>query len=308
MAKKRHHYIPQFYLKGFVDPQNEPYIWVYDKDNGRIIKSSAKDIAVEKHYFSFIDKLGRRDSETLENFLEKTETEAAPVINKLLKEESLNEEEQVSFAFFVALMMMRTPNYRKNTETLMTETIKKISMIMASHKEGFESEMKNFERDTGEKIESVEELRKFMQAGEYDIKVNPNVTLAMSMSHIEPIAEVFYKMRWRFLKATDDYKFLSGDNPLFYFDPTHNPNSFYGVGLANKNIEVTLPLSIDIMAFGTWKSGGSGYVQLKNNTIKQVNRRTGSSTLKFVFASKKSEKIKKFVMKYKGSAPVIIVD
>ena len=38
--KRRHHYIPQFYLRGFVDPQTPagqtPYLWVRDTVSGSV--------------------------------------------------------------------------------------------------------------------------------------------------------------------------------------------------------------------------------------------------------------------------------
>lgn len=88
----RHHYLPQFYLKGFKDScfyksGNGNCIWVYDKDAESMFNSNIKDVACEKHYFSTSDKDGNRDSQTLEKLLGKMESEAAPVISKLLREE-----------------------------------------------------------------------------------------------------------------------------------------------------------------------------------------------------------------------------
>jgi hypothetical protein len=60
--KKRHHYIPRFYLEGFVDPLNKPYIWVYEKGNPNIIKATAENVAVRKHYYSFVTAGGNEDS------------------------------------------------------------------------------------------------------------------------------------------------------------------------------------------------------------------------------------------------------
>ena len=113
-------------------------------------------------------------------------------------------------------------------------------------------------------------------------------------------------MKWRFIKATDDYKFMTGDNPLRYIDPAHNPHSFYGVGLANKNIEVTFPLSKDMAAFGGWERS-AGYFQGNNQHVKHINRMTVIASRRFMFAHNKSENVDKFVKKYRGSHPVIKV-
>jgi hypothetical protein len=165
--------------------------------------------------------------------------------------------------------------------------------------------IEKYEKDTGNKIGiPKEELREWMLNPDknYTIKTNPQHNLALALEFLQDFPKVFFGMRWAFLKATDQYKFLSGDNPLYYLDPTHNLRSFNGVGLFDKNIEVTLPLSKEMCAFGSWKHK-EDYIQAKNQWIKNINRRTAIASLRFVFASERSESIKDFVMKYKGSSP-----
>ncbi|MBU1615972.1 DUF4238 domain-containing protein, partial [bacterium] len=146
-----------------------------------------------------------------------------------------------------------------------------------------------------------EKLQKFILGGQYDIKANPSFSLEM-VSIAKDLAPVFYGMNWAFLEATDDYKFVTSDNPLFYVDLAHDPRSLYGVGLSNKNIEVTFPISQDLMFFGTWQKF-EGYKKLNNKFVKEMNRRTISSALRFVFASQCSDKLNRLVQKYKDSTP-----
>jgi len=301
--KRKHHYIPVFYLSGFTNDNR--CIWVYDKETGNVFESKPEGIAYEKHYFSFIAPNGTRDSETIENLIMSLEAECSKVVRRILSCELLNEDEGITFAYFVALMMLRAPNFRRNIESATSELMKKISVFIASHKEGFESMIAKYERDTGNKIGiPSEELREWLLNPDknYTIKTDPQYSLALALDFLKDFPKVFFGMKWAFLKATSDYKFLTGDNPLYYFDPTHNPRSFYGVGLFNKNIEVTLPLSKDMCAFGSWKHR-EGYIQAKNQWIKNINRRTAIAALRFVFASERSETLKEFIMKYKGSAP-----
>ena len=307
--KERHHFVPRFYLKGFIDPHNEPYIWVYEKGNPKIIKATIENIAVHKHYYSFITSSGNKDSETFENAFEKIEDKAALIFQKIKNHENLNNQDRSLFATFLALALTRVPNYRKDIERSTGESIKKIHMIMASHSTGFKSMIDEYEKDTGRKIGvSVEELQKFILDGnKWGVKVNPQFSLSMIGSLVKNIAPLFYKMNWSFLEATNDFKFLTSDNPLFYFDPTHDPRSFYGVGLANKNIEVTFPISKDLTFLGKWKQS-DGYKKLNNNLVKKINRRTIISASRFVFASQYSHGLNRLVQKYKDSAPRTIVD
>jgi hypothetical protein len=197
---------------------------------------------------------------------------------------------------------------RDNIQKSTGEMTKHISVFMASHKENFERIMQKYEADTGKQIGmNVEELRQWMKNPDnYNVTVDKQYSTATALSLLEDFARVFFQMKWAFLTATDDYKYMAGDNPLRYIDPTHNPHSFYGVGLANKNIEVSLPLSKEICAFGSWKHK-EGYLQANNQHVKHLNRMTVIASVKFVFADKKSDDIDKFVKKYKNSHPVMSV-
>ncbi|MCM8796003.1 MAG: DUF4238 domain-containing protein [Candidatus Omnitrophica bacterium] len=304
--KKRHHYIPVFYLKGFTN--KDGCLYVYDKDNKPVFESSPEAIAYENHYFSFTTPEGEMDSETVENNIMLLEGEFARTVKKIHNYEDLSVDDRIVFSLFVASMMVRIPNMRDNIRKSTSEMIKHINVFMASHKENFERMMERYEKDTGKQIGiDVEELRQWMKNPDnYDVTVDKQYSTAMALSLLEDFARVFFQMKWAFLRATDDYKYMTGDNPLQYIDPTHNPRSFYGVGLANKNIEVSLPLSKELCALGSWKYRG-GYIQGTNQHVKHLNRMTVIASVRFVFADKNSEEIDKFVKKYKGSHRVMTV-
>lgn len=312
MAKNksvRHHFVPQFYLQGFIDPSNIPYVWIYRKNNGAIIKSSVKDTAVHRHYYSFTTKAGTRDSQTLEKWLSEAEANAAKIYVKILNKKPLNNEERSKFATFLALTLTRVPNYRENMINKPTaQLMKRMQIIMASHKQRFEAHIKKYEKDTGKKISiPIEQLREYILKGDYDVKVgNPDYSLSFMFSSAQEVAPIFHAMKWSFLETTDDEYFLTSDNPLYYIDPTYKPGSFYGVGLMNKKLEVTFPLSKNLALLATW-GGSTGYHRANSSTIKTLNWRTIVSAQNFVFAPEKSLGLSKLVQKYKNSSPKIMV-
>lgn len=302
----RHHFIPQFYLKGFADPQNPPFIWVYRKDSGDIIKSSVKDAAVHKHYYSFKSQVsGTRDSQTLEKWLGDIEASVSKIYRKIINKQKINNLERSRFSTFLALTLTRVPNYRENMINKPTaQLMKRIQTISASSRRRFEIQMKQYEKDTGTKLSvPVEQLRQYILKGNYDIKVtNPGYSLGFMVETAQDLAPIFHKMNWAFLEITNDKYFLTCDNPLYYTDPTHKPNSFYGVGLMNREIEVTLPLSKELALLATWK-GLTGYHTATKKIRDTINGRTIISAQNFVFAPEKSIKISRTVKRFKGSSP-----
>lgn len=304
--KKRHHYLPIFYLNGFTNTNG--CLYVYDKESKPVFESSPEGIAYENHYFSFMTPQGDKDSETVENYMSELEGEFAKPLKKILNSESLSDDERITFAHFVASMMVRVPNFRDNIRKSTGEMIKHVSVFMASHKENFARMMGKYEKDTGDKIGmDVEEFRKWMKNPDnYKVDVSPQYATGMALWQLEDMANLFSQMKWAFIRATDDYKFMTGDNPLKYIDPTYKPHSFYGVGLANKNIEVSLPLSKEVCAFGSWKYR-EGYIEGTNKHVRHLNRMTVIATRRHIFANKNSDDIDKFVKKYKGSHPIMVV-
>jgi len=306
--KKRHHYIPRFYLNGFVDPHNEPYSWVYEKGNPDIIKATTKNIAVQKHYYSFTTPEGDRDSETFENILAGIEGRVSRIFRKIKNQENLNNQERGLFSIFLAFIMARVPNFRENIEKMIGETAKKMNMILASDPRSFRAMIEKLERDTGKRIEmSVEKFRKSMVEGQPNIKAIPQFGLWVSAVIAINLAPIFFGMNWTFLEVTSDYNFVTSDNPLSYFDPTHDPKSFFGVGLLNKNVEVAFPISKDLMFLGMRKNF-EGDKRLSNKSVRDMNRRTVISALRFVFASQYSDELNRLVQKHRDSAPRTRVD
>lgn len=308
--KQRHHFIPRFYLEGFVDPHNKPYVWTYEKGNIDIIKASPADIAVQKHYYSFTTEEGSKDSESFEDLFATIESNVAPLVSKLEQQKGLGEDEKKLFSYFLAFMMTRVPNFRNDIEESNSDVVKRIAMWMAGDSKCFEAMIENYEKDTGEDIGiPINELREFvLDDSRYSIKTNPEFSLFIILELSKSFARVFYKMNWLFLMATDENKFLTSDNPLYYFDPTYDPKSPFGVGLINKNIQVTIPISNRLAILAGWNFKKDNYFKANGLLVRGINKRTIISALRYVYASEKSDTLNKLVQKYENSAPRTVID
>jgi Protein of unknown function (DUF4238) len=78
------------------------------------------------------------------------------------------------------------------------------------------------------------------------------------------------QMNWQFLIAPDDSKFLTSDNPVFFFE---------GIGLNKPQSEITFPISstVALAAFG--RAGfREGFVTTTTQVVAEINRRTAQSS------------------------------
>ncbi len=88
--KRKHHKVPRYYLKGFVEKEGEPFVWVYRKGlhyrPGRVrfkynpYRDSINFVGSEIDYYASTSSDGVVDYDTYENILEKLEKPADPVI------------------------------------------------------------------------------------------------------------------------------------------------------------------------------------------------------------------------------------
>jgi hypothetical protein len=78
--------------------------------------------------------------------------------------------------------------------------------------------------------------------------------------------------------------FLTSDNPVTVYHPNYDEIRPYGVGLAMKGIEITLPLSSDtLIRAGRELKPGSSVASVAE--LEEFNRRTIVMSERYVFAS-----------------------
>src|SRR5436309_3111889 len=109
LMKKNQHYIPQFYLRGFLDPdqvaKNQHKRWCYSI--GRRPKAFPTSRVGCKELFYAFERDGQMDL-SLEDILGKMETDIAPTLRKLASGSmALTAQERSEFSTFLALMLCR---------------------------------------------------------------------------------------------------------------------------------------------------------------------------------------------------------
>jgi hypothetical protein len=290
----KHHYLPQFYLRKFTSRGQRNLLWDYDKDAGTVVASTPKKSAGETGYHSFESTSGT-DNDTIEQRIKQDfEDPMVPVYEKIRHRQILDEREWRAFHLFAASIMVRVPNYIANTQATMTTMYRRMFDIAKMHDPEFRARCVA----DGVPIEALEAA---------SVKTaTRSAALTMSLATVLGPAEMFCQMQWRFLHSPVDMPFVTSDNPVFYCDPEHKPGFFQGVGLANKTIEVTFPLTRTICALGTWQESKQVHQDVGIEVVDLINPRTVGASLRFAYGSEKSDRLLDLVRVTKGSSPKII--
>ncbi|MEQ9672279.1 DUF4238 domain-containing protein [Coleofasciculus sp. G2-EDA-02] len=125
--RKRHHIIPQFYLKKWTD-LNQPdrtLVWILDKNSLQGICTSPKNAFVEKHYFTEQELDGTRNDPVETCLSELVETEMGMLLPAIEAGQPLTTVNQRTLWTFVLTMFMRVDWWRQPLKSLIDPALTK---------------------------------------------------------------------------------------------------------------------------------------------------------------------------------------
>jgi hypothetical protein len=289
------HYLPRFYLRGFCSEADAEFLWVYQKER-EPFRSNIANLACETDYESVTLEDGTKDSEMYGGPLQILDSEAAPIFLKLSNHELLTKTEREVFAVFIAATIARVPAFRRDIyeKELLTQLIKHGLRQVAASDVKMKQAIADFEKETGRVIPeeiSVEELRQYMLEGG-GVVPNPDASLDAVPESVES-APFIFRMNWTFVKATDEIKFITTDNPVI----KHGSHS-----IDNPEVEITFPISKDLAFCATWKGDHKQvYAQAKNIFVRKLNSQTITVARRFVYGTGRSDVLQSLVNKRLGT-------
>ena len=266
---KKQHYVPQCYLKEFIDPntpQNqEPYVWIFDKKGKNKKRKAPHNILVSTDLYTLELKSGGKDY-SIEKTLSALEGEYARVFReKISKQIPLTNEEYVVLCAFVSTMMQRTLRSKANAERFIDEMIQMTAQ--------FESKGEMTNSRLKELLEYKKDTHKL---GVF--KMLPD------------IAELLFKMNVAFLVSDDGVPFITSDDPVNLFNPDLQWQKFYSPGLMQKKIEITMSLSPKILVCFSW-SNLRGYAKYDKRRVTDTNRMTVNQAHEYIISNSQKTKL-----------------
>lgn len=227
-AAKIQHYVPQFLLRKFGNGKKDQ-VWVYDKANGRSFATNAKNIASESRFYDFeLDG----QSISLEPMLSNLESKVKPIIEGILKTDSLEElsdEDKATLAVFLSIQFTRTKTFRE--------------------------QWCDFPRMLREHLEvHGETVAPGSQAADLICEITENDSKAETARFITQAPSIFAPLliakKWILAATTRKHPFVISDNPLTLQNMT-DMSPYGNLGLAVPGIEIYFPLS-PLRALAMW--------------------------------------------------------
>jgi hypothetical protein len=272
--RKRHHYLPEYYLKGFSSSNPPDIVFLYKKgEKKKPIPVTAGNVAVQRYYYIVYDKLGKKN-DIVEKYLSGIEDNAKSVIDKIRHGKIFSNQERASFTIYIWQMLRRVDPRRQKMKSSVTQMVTQVRVDVE------EELTKIIESETNPDkkkifIENLEIVKNSQNMLENNL---PNQMLLYENPNV---LNILFKMRWIFFTAFGRSAFITSDNPVFYPER---------LGLANLQAELSFPISKEIALWATWDPRFIDcYLPANQNVINWINQNTTGNAGKFIISDSDEE-------------------
>jgi len=215
---KKQHTVPRFLLHNFGFGKNKKKrLFTYDKANNRIFQQSVFDATTRNSFYN-LEK--HPENISLEPILSKIEENVAPVIQKIIQENSiknLSDEDKHHIAVFTVIQNGRSLNSLKLMEDIVFKLAEKV-------------------KNSGGNPIDIQQLD-----GYDDVAQQKDNFIKGILQYIE-FAPSLLNKTWILYETNEENPFYISDNPVTKHNDNHS--LLYGkLGLESQGIQIYLPLS-----------------------------------------------------------------
>jgi hypothetical protein len=264
---KKHHFLPQFYLEKFkIRPQRtkHPQIMITTKEpQPRTYCAAIHDTGCIGDYHTIDFHNEDKDRKKIEAALSKIESEQSNLLKRIISEKKIDADDKLMLASLLIFMHHRVPKYKKFIERSVKATIHSWGELMLRH--GKLPPMPEALKKTG--LKSFHEIIK--------IKIsNWKIIFYMYDASIySELINIIEKITFNLLISPEGGQFITGDTPVSIYHPNYDNVAPYGVGFIFKEIEVTFPLSPEIILLASWNTDDKD-LNITEKQLNEYNRRT----------------------------------
>ena len=221
---RRHHYVPQCYLRGFVLDRAKPQLFVIDGKDQRSFRTAPANVAAERDFHRI--EIDGYPSDALENALSGFETEVSQALDRIIMTRSIkNDDDRAYLLNLMALIAIKNPRHREGWRSAQEQICKKILDLATATPERWASQIRRAKADgyiDADADEDYRRMREFVEADQYKIGVPTDRHLEMEMKAFETVLPFFFHRKWVLFRApVGATGFVTSDHPvcLMWSDP-----------------------------------------------------------------------------------------
>jgi len=275
MVAKRHHYLPQCYLKGFSKPRKRGkshHVHVYDR-SGKTFNANIINIATKKD-FNRVEIEGH-PPDAFEQGLAKFEGELGPALVRIRESRSLKNDADRALLFnFIGMLAIRTPRLREAVRDVHEQTAHIIMDLATATKETWEGQMRQMKAEgyVPKREVPYEYVRAAVVGKKFRIEVPTERHIDREMNSLDPILQTLFKRKWVvLLPPKKSAGFVTCDHPVcLIFSEPKMRDKFYGPGHGLARTELIFPIGTCMAIVGAYELEEDA-IELNEDRVATVN-------------------------------------
>ena len=273
---KKHHFLPQFYLKNFkITPQMTKYahVFVIEKSSEpRSFAAPIRNTGCIRDY-NTLDLEEDQDRTSVEHVLSRVEDIHAGLLSRLLLSCRIDSIDRDELSFLMALMYCRVPKFKRYVQSVMKKSVGSLGQLML-RKDQLPPPPPELARELHKRG-----LTRFEDIFSIDITNWAALGMMYECAASLQLRESFSEMSIDLMIAPNDSFFITGDTPV----------AVYGGALYDKNVEVTFPVSPDLMIRLSREDAIQRCRRISVEEVCEYNRRTVIMSDKYVYSQTTSD-------------------
>jgi len=291
------HYVPQAYLRKFINPEKKLYI--KNKKTGSIRQGFTKSVNYLDDFY-VVDTVDEKNSQEIEQTLGHLESVSLPLLNKLSEANISSNSEWADVAIYITIQYGRTPKYKRQLKEIMgIYTNARIRQMLekASINENAYEDLKkiNQEETGGFKVPSQTELKSLLEKEivESEITYGNNIYVRTFFEEAYTLADYILKKRWRVMHRTGEATFITNDFPvivnIYSIDGKEDMAGLSYMSLADR---IYFPISPDVCLIIFCDESNDGNIDHFNTIEKdvlEINKIIYESAEQYVIANNEKD-------------------
>jgi hypothetical protein len=258
MTSRRHHYVPQCYLKGFAAERDKAQIHAVDLRRLLAFATSTKNVAQKRDFHSLADT--NTDADALEKAFSGFESEVSLALERCIAAGAFDAGDDRSYILnLIALIAVKNPRVRANHDRFRKRIMKTAMDLAISSPEIWATQVRKAKASGFIKPDAdtdYEKMRAFVKANAYHIVISPADHVITELDVFDAVLPLFFQRAWMLLRApAGTTGFITSDQPvcLMWSDPPAPGLGRPPPGFGRPGTMVLFPLSPSLALIGTFE-------------------------------------------------------
>ncbi len=291
--KVNQHFLPKLYLKGFASDESTSHIWEYQRyrpyapGKDRRVKYNPVLISLrlagaEYGTYAYSKPDGTLDFNTYEDALEQLEKPADSVLFKLRNHQPIDEKDRQIFAAYMITTILRVPARKEVADDIFPKVLdEEVPKVIARIKQELSETNPLNTVALARRIALLIQCHKLLKEYRRDGLPREMELQGVVNSAMPRVLEAISSMRWQFLIAINNKRFVTSDNPVHTFKG--------GIGLSKPYSELVFPVSSHVAFLGTFRRDLGDYLLATASQVDEINRRVVANATKYVYSSRNDQ-------------------